>query len=177
MLVYQRGKGRVKVDYKFDEIYKFYQERWGEKALPRKTVMQIYKKLLPAIVKLIIFENLDFRMPGRLGYLRIKKKLKEVKLTKSGEVDARNLSIDWKKTKQYWETLYPGKTAQEIAEIKDKPLVREMNEDTNGYRMLWFWDKLTCNIRNQSAYYLDMSRDNDRILSRGIKFNNLNFYT
>ena len=115
-------------------------------------------------------------MPARLGYLRIKKKLVEVKLDKEGNVDARRLSVDWKKTKKYWQELYPGLTPQEISKLEGKPVIRELNESTDGYRMSWFWDKLTSTMKNQSAYYIGMTRSNDQMLSRGIKFNHLNFY-
>lgn len=176
-LVYPRGKGRVKADYKFKEIYDFYKELNGEKALPKSVVMEIYKRLFPEIVKLMVFDNLDYRMPARLGYIRVKKKKIEVKLDSEGNVDARRLSVNWKKTLEYWRKLYPGKTREEIKEIEDKPVIRELNEHSGGYRVIWYWDKTTCNLKNQTAYYIDMTRDNDQILSSGIKYNNLNFYT
>jgi len=175
-LTYRRGPRKVLADYKFDEIYKFYKEVNGDKALPKSTVKEIYRRLFPEIVKLIVFENLDYRMPARLGYLRIKKKLTEPKIDKDGNLDTRSLSINWKKTKRLWQKLYPDKTGEELKLIDNKPLVRELNESTNGYRMTWFWDKLTCNLKNQSAYYVKFTRDNCRVLSHGIKMNNLNFY-
>lgn len=176
MLTYKRGKRKVLADYKFDEIYQFYKEMRGDEAFSKPIVHEIYKKLFPEIIKLIIFENIDYRMPARLGYLRIKKKLVEVKLDKNGKVDARKLSVNWKDTKKYWKEIYPDKTQEEIKVIKGKHLIRELNEGTDGYRMIWFWDKTTCNLKNQAVYYIDMSRWNDRILSRGIRFNHLNFY-
>jgi len=125
---------------------------------------------------MIVFDTLDFRMPARLGYIRVKKKLVEPKIDENGNLDTRRLSIDWKKTRRLWDKLFPGKNKDELKAIKDKPLVRELNEDYNGYRVVWYWDKTTCNIKNQDAYYIDVTRDNDRILSRGVKMNNLNFY-
>jgi hypothetical protein len=177
-LIYQRGERKVKADYKFDDIYKFYKERWGNKTLPKSVVREIYKRLYPAIVKMMVFESFDYRMPARLGYLRVKKKLIEPKIDENGNLDARRLSANWKKTRQYWRELYPNKTPEEIKAIKHKPIVRETNDHTNGYRMVWFWDRTTSNLKNQTAYYIDMSRTNDQILSNGIKYNkNLNFYT
>ncbi len=176
-LTYPRGKSKVIADYKFGDIYKFYKELYGEKALPRDVVWKIYKKLFPAIAKLIVYENLDYRMPARLGYIRIKKKKIEIKLDKDGNVDARRFSINWKKTKKYWMELYPGKTGEEIKQIENKPLVRELNEHTDGYRMTWFWDKSTCNVKNQFAYYINMTRSHDQMLSSGVEYNKLNFYT
>lgn len=173
---FKRGPRKILADYKLDEIYNFYKELHGEKALPRSTMREVYKRLFPAIVELMVFDNFELRLPARLGHIRVKKKLVEPKLDENGNIDARRLSVDFKKTKKLWQKLYPGKTAKELKAIKDKPLVRELNEDFNGYRVTWFWDKTICNIPNQSAYYIKMTRDNCRILSNGVKYNNLNFY-
>lgn len=177
MLIFKRGKRKVLADYKFEEIYNYYSERYGEKALPRATVKELYSKLFPEIVKLMVFDTIDYRMPARLGYLRVKKKKIEPKLDVDGNLDLRRLSVDYKKTKKLWEEIYPGKTAEEIKAIEDKPVVRELNESNGGYRVTFFWDKTTCNIPNQSAYYIKMTRGNCKILSHGVKHNNLNFYT
>lgn len=176
MLTFKRGCRRVKADYKFNEIYNFYKEQYGDKALPKETVRIIYSKLFPGIVKLMVFETLDFRMPAHLGYIRVKKKLVEPKLYDNGELDTRRLSVNWKKTKQLWQKIYPDKTAEEIKLIEGKPIVRELNENTEGYRLTWFWDKTTCNLKNQTAYYIDITRDNDKILSKAVQTNALNFY-
>lgn len=175
-LEYKRGKRKVLADYKFEEIYNFYKEVNGNRALPKKTVMEIYSKLFPAIVKLMVFENFDYRMPSRLGYIRVRKKEVGPKIDKNGNLDTRRLSVNWKATKRLWKKLYPDKTEEEIKAIKNKKVVRELNEHTNGYRMTWFWDKVTCNLKNQFAYYVNFTRDNDKILSAGVKNNSLNFY-
>jgi hypothetical protein len=178
MIFFKRGARKVCADYKMDEIYTFYKERYGDKALPRETVHEIYKKLFPEIIKLIVFENLDYRMPARLGSLRVKKKLIRPKIDKNGNLDARRLSVDYKATKRYWEKLYLGKTAEEIALIENKPLIKELNEHSNNYRLTFWWDKVTSNVTNQSAYYLKITRDNSAILSHANKLNsNLNYYT
>lgn len=175
-LIFKRGPRKTLANYKLGEIYKFYKELYGKKALPRSTMREVYKRLFPSIVKMMVFDNFEYRMPSRLGYIRVKKKLVEPKLDENGNIDARRLSVDFKKTKKLWQKLYPGKTQKELKQIKDKPLVRELNEDYNGYRVVWYWDKTTCNLPNQAAYYINLTRDNDRILSSGVKFNNLNFY-
>jgi hypothetical protein len=177
MLNYRRGKRKVIADYKTDDIYKFYKQKYGDEALSRKAFMKILKETLPELVKLMIFENFEFSMPARLGTMRIKKKLVEPKLDENGDLDVRSLSVNYKKTKELWEELYPDKTPEEIKEIKDKPLVRELNEHTDGYRFIWYWDRLTCNIPNQSAYSIDMTRTYDRQLSNAAKtIKNLDYY-
>jgi hypothetical protein len=176
MLSFKRGKRRFIADYKFEEIYSFYKEMYKDEALSKEVVHEIYKKLFPEIVKLMVFENLDYRMPARLGSIRVRKKEVGPKIDKNGNLDTRNLSIDFKATKKLWEKLYPGKTAEEINLIEGKPIIRETNDYNGGYRLHWYWDKLTSNLLNQSAFYINMTRGSDEILSRGAKTNQLNFY-
>lgn len=176
MLTYKRGPGKNPADYKFAEIFAFYKETYKDTALPKDVVRKLYSKLFPAIVKLMVFENLDYRMPSRLGYIRVKKKLREPKLYENGDLDTRGLAINWKATKKLWQKIYPDKTAEEIKAVEGKPLVRELNEDNGGYRLMWYWDKSTSAAKNQNAYYINLSRSNDQILSKGVRFNNLNFY-
>ena len=176
MLTYKRGKRKVIADYKFDDIYKYYKKNNPNNYVSKQTVRKLYKEMFPYIVKMIVLDNFQFRMPANLGDLRIRKKETTPVLNEDGELDTRRLSVDWKATKQLWKKKYPDKTAEEIKEIPDKPLIRELNEHTDGYRYVWFWDKLTSSVPNQSAYYLDMTRTNDQILSGASKTNNLNFY-
>jgi hypothetical protein len=176
MIVFKRGKGKILSDYGFGEIYTFYKERYKDKALPKKTLKEIYKRLFPEIVKLMIFEALDYRLPSHLGYIRVKKKLSEPKINENGELDTRTLSINYKKTMRLWDSLYPGKTAEEIKKIPNKPVIRELNEHIDGYRLMWYWDKTTSTMKNQTAYFINMTRDNDRLLSGAVKTNNLNYY-
>jgi len=174
--VYRRGRRKIIADYSFEDIYKFYKEQYGDEALPRGVVKEIYKRVFPEIVKLIIFETLDYHMPARLGYIKIKKRKVMPTLNEDGELDVHKLSINWKKTKRLWMKLYPDKTAEEIKQIPGKPVIRELNEHTDGYRFKWFWDKTTSNVKNQTAYYIDMTRSHDKMLAVASRTNNLNFY-
>jgi len=177
MLTYKRGKRKVIADYKFNDIYKFYKKNYdGRHLLSKQEVRALYKEMFPEIVKLIVLDNLQYRMPANLGYLRVKKKRVEPTLDNNGNLDTRTLSIDWKATKKLWQKLYPDKTADEISLIDNKPVIRELNEHTDGYRFTWFWEKLTSSLPNQSAYYLELTRDNDQILSKAGRINNLNFF-
>lgn len=177
MLAYKRGKSKVKADYKFNDIYKYYKSLYSDDSyLSKQQLRELYKEIFENIVKMIVLDNMQFRMPANLGYLRIKKKRTEPTINKEGELDTRLLSIDWKATKQLWQEKYPGMTSKEIAAIPDKPVVRELNEHTDGYRYVWFWEKLTSTVPNQAAYYLNMTRTNDQILSGASKVNHLNFF-
>jgi hypothetical protein len=177
MLAYRRGKSRVIADYSFDDIYKYYKSLYKDKSyLSKKQVKALYKEVFTEIAKMIVLDNLQFRLPANLGYLRIKKKYVEPTINENGELDTRRLSIDWKATKKLWQERYPGMSSEELKKIKNKPVIRELNEHTDGYRYVWYWEKLTSTVPNQTAYYIDMTRTNDQILSRASKVNHLNFF-
>lgn len=175
MLTYKRGNRKLIADFKFNDIYKFYKKN-SDNPLPKSLVKTLYKEMYTELIKLIVLDNFQFRMPNKLGYLRVKKKVVEPKLNKEGELDTRALSINWKKTKLLWQSKYEGMTAEEISAIPNKPVIRELNEHTDGYRFMWFWEKLTSSTPNQSAYYIEMTRTNKKILSQASKTNKLNFF-
>lgn len=176
MLQYKRGPRRIIADYKKEDLYEYYLEKYDNN-VNKIVYSQILKRFFSELIHLMIFENLEYNMPARLGALRIKKKLSKPRLDENGNLDLRGLPINWKKTKEYWQKLYPDKSPEEIKAIKDKPLVRELNEHTDGYKVMWKWDKITCNIPNQSIYQLDMTREYDRLLSKAAKtVKNLEYY-
>ncbi len=176
MLQFKRGKRKVLADYKLKDLYNYYSSEVKD-PVDKETYKRVLGKIYPEIIKMIIFENMEFYFPNRLGTFRIKKKLTEVKLTEEGEVDVRALSIDWKKTKALWVEMYPDKKPKDFKAIKDKPLIRELNEHTDGWRYTWYWDRFTSNIPHQSYYTLDLNREYDRLLSKAAKtINNLEYY-
>ena len=176
MLFFKRGKRKVLAEYKSKDIYRYYLSHY-KRTVPKSLFMQILKDIHGEVMNMIIFENLDFILPAGMGFLRIKKKKVELKLDKNGNVDKRRFTVNWKKTKEYWEKIYKGKTPGELKQIKNKPVIIELNEHSDGYRYLWFWDRLTCNARNQSAYYFDAVRKYDTLLAKAYKtVRNLNYY-
>ena len=176
MLFFKRGRRKNIADFKTKDIFKYYKEKYKENALTQSQVRKIWKTFYPEIIKYMIFNNYEYLLPHHLGSFRIKKKKIEPKIDKDGNLDVGKLSVDYKATKKLWEERYPGKTAEELKMIKNKPLVRELNEHTNGYRCFWYWDKITCNVLNQSAYVLEMTRTNKQLLSKAVSTNDLEFY-
>ena len=176
MLSFLRGKRKLIADYKIKEIFKYYKNKYQDKALTQNQAHDIWKTFYPEIIKYMIFNNYEYLLPARLGSFRIKKKKIEPKIDKDGNLDVGKLSVDYKATKRLWEEIYPDKTVKELKQIKNKPLVRELNEHTDGYRCFWYWDKMTCNVSNQSAYVLDMTRTNRQLLSKAVSTNDLEFY-
>ena len=74
--------------------------------------------------------NFEFRMPGRLGYIRIRKKLAIPKVI-NGKLFSNHLGVDYKATKELWKEKYPGKTLKELKNIENKPLIKYLNDHTD----------------------------------------------
>lgn len=176
MLTFKRGKRKVLAAYASNDIYDYYKTHY-DRVVSKSVFMKILKDLYAEIMNMIIFENLDFVLPAHMGSLRIKKKKIELSINKDGKLDKRRFTVNWKKTKEYWGKLYKDKTAEELKEIKDKPVIIELNEHSDGYRYTWFWDKTTCNALNQSAYYFDAIRKYDTLIAKASKtVRDLNYY-
>lgn len=177
---FKRGKRKVIADYKIKDIYKYYKDKCKKKRikwLEYTQFIKIHKIIYENIMNRIIYEGAEFTFSYRLGGLRIKKKKQVLRLDKEGNVDKRSLSVNWKKTKILWNKQYFGKTFEEIKKIKNKPLIYELNEHTDGYRFSFFWDKITCNVPNQSAYYFEPIRKYKERLAIALKtIKNLEYY-
>lgn len=171
MLQFKRGKRKVLADYAISDIYNFYTKmaKNSDKIVDRKLFKDIFKEFADEIVNMLVFENLDYTMPAGLGHLQIKKRKVAPRLDKNGELDARGIPVDYKKTKEYWSKLYPDKTPEEIRKIKGKPLIRELNSHTDGNVFSFSWDKTTSLTPNQTAYILKLTRKHQRLLAKAAK--------
>ncbi len=146
----KRGKTKIKVDYGFKELYKFYKSG-AENPIPSEILNKLLREYNNEILRMVIYDGLDYSMYFRLGSIRIKKRDNSLRLGEDGEVENK-LKVDWPKTHSLWTSKYPNKSFEELKKIRGKPLVYHLNEHTDGYVFRWFWDKVTSNIPNQSAY-------------------------
>jgi hypothetical protein len=161
---------KVVADVGANEIYKTYCDKYNNKHnLTQTQYGQILDKFFLKVVDNLIFKGAEFTMPYRLGNLRIRKNLNKLKLTPEGKIDKRHLRPDWGGCRKLWNRLYPNNTWNEIVSMKDKPMVYHENRHTEKYGHAWHWDKLTCLVKNNTAYTLDMSRTNDRKLATALK--------
>lgn len=106
----------------------------------------IYRSICEDANKMLIEELIDgffFKMPYRLGILRIKKH----------KINFKNLKFN-----------YPLYKESE-GEIKNKFL----NEHTGGYYCLFYWNKQECVVRNKTAYCFIPTRTNKRALAKQLK--------
>ncbi len=167
MYNFKRNKKKIKADFGLKDLYQFYKSR-PKNPVDNKTFGNIMREYNTEILRLIIFEGLDYTMYARLGSLRIRKFDNSLKLNKDGEV-RNKLRPDWGKTRAKWAQLYPGKTAEEIKSIPNKPIIYHLNEHSDGYIFKWFWDKTTSNLVNQSVYKFEPVRQIKRLAAKAWK--------
>lgn len=133
------------------EAFKLYKKDHPESSIDRKTYVETCKLINKTISNKIITESFEFRVPYRLGSLRIKTNKQTIKFT-DGKLDTRKNPINWNATVSLWKETYPDMSMDEIKKIPNKKIIIHVNEHSNGYIMRWYWDKRVCNISNNSAY-------------------------
>jgi hypothetical protein len=136
--------------------------------IDRKKYVELCHIINESLSDKIIKESFEFKMPFRLGSLGIKKNKVQIHV-KEGKLEKNKLIIDWEKSWDYWHNEYPGKSRKEINAIKDKLVIYNMNDHTNGYVMRWKWDKTTCNLHNQTVYQFRPTKRNRLALAAWIK--------
>lgn len=142
---------KVKITGGLWESYKKYKKENKNSKIDRKTYVNICHDFNKVISQKIIKESFEFKLPFRLGYLRIKSFKIEPKIV-NGKLDKNKLAPDWDTTWKYWHKIYPDKTRKEIKLIANKKLIYHLNEHTDGYTMKWYWDKRFSCFKNQSVY-------------------------
>ena len=145
-MAYER---KYKVTSTLQDAYKLYGEEYGK--INKKLYLAIAYEILKTIATMIIKESLEYRIPERLGFIRIRKKHGKL-ILRDGRIDVNKNVIDWKDTWDTWYEMYPGKTRKEINKIKGKRVIFQSNYHTDGEIMSWYWDKKTSNVKNNRIY-------------------------
>jgi len=161
-----------KVDYALDDIYNFYKKKQklkNRKVVNRKIFGKIIRNYNREICKYIVNDSEEFRMPFRVGYLRIRKFKQRLILDPDGKLKTRHFKVDWKKTNELWNKNEEAKKAKKV--------VYHINEHSNRYYFKWYWFKITSNIKNVHYYTLVMSRQNKRLIAKALNENDkLDYY-
>ena len=158
------GDWKYKSDYGVFDIFKFYKTKQKELKkdfVERSLFSKIVKQFNDEICKEIVENAYEYRMPFRLGYLRIRKHKTRIILDANGKLKTSHMHPDWTATKALWEKSESAK--------KEKKIMWHTNKHTQGFYCKWYWDKTVCNIRNSSVYSLVMSRTNKRNIADAIK--------
>lgn len=139
------------MDCNYNDIYNFYKSKYD-----RKVDKKEFKKLCYDFNKLInnkiIKESFEFKLPFRLGFIRIKSEKQRIRFKEDGKVDSKRTSIDWAASHELWREQYPDLSYRDRMEIPGKKVLVHTNEHSNGYIMKWFWDKRLSNVKNQSVF-------------------------
>jgi len=144
-MAYER---RVKITASLQDAYKLYKQEYGD--IDKSLYLNIIYDINRVISNKIIKESLEYRLPERLGFIRIRKKKQKLKI-REGRIDLNKNVIDWNETWKIWQELYPNKTRQEIKKIKGKRVIFQTNDHTDGEIMSWYWEK-GWGIKNISVY-------------------------
>lgn len=146
-MAYERD---YKVTKSTPDLYKFYAAK-SKEPLEYSRFCELYYDLNQSICNLIITKAFEYRLPYRLGHLRIIKKKLKLKV-KDGKIDVNKNMVDWEATFEYWEEKYGTRDRKILKTIKDKKRIYQLNEHSNGDIMSWYWDKDLCNIPNNTVY-------------------------
>ena len=162
----KRGKGKKTCDVTKYDFFSHYRRNVKLQKLERKAYSAFLKDLFSTYSELIVREALELKL-GKLGKIRIQSRQLHP-VNKDGKL-AKSLQVDWMKTWGYWEVEYPGKTRQEITEIKNKPVLYFENEHTNGEFYRHIWDNSTAIVKYKRFYKFKASRQYSRLIAKVVK--------
>ena len=167
-LIYKGSRYRSK-EAKFIEMHRF--------IIDRQTFSNILKDFNLELARLLLEENLEFRMPSNLGTVRMRKFKRKIHFKEDGTLDTRYLCVDWQATKAFWVREYPGLDAVELKKIKHKTRIFHLNEHTENHVIRLFWKKYGSAIVNKKIYSLLLTRTNKRRVAQLLKTDsNINYY-
>ena len=138
-----------KITASLQDAYKLY--KVGNKKFTKRQYLDICYDITESISDMIITDSLEYKIPFRLGFIRIKK-AKQKLILKDGKIDVNKNIIDWAKTWETWTALYPDKTNKEIREFKGKKVTFQTNDHTDKQIMRFYWDKRFSCVKNKTIY-------------------------
>jgi hypothetical protein len=162
-----RKRGKQKIDNHITIIdgYKEYIKA-GNTPISSKDFTAIHKEINDSVLKLIRETNFVYTLPQKMGRLRIKKFKPRVKISPEGELNWKQMRVDYKKTWEYWRGLFPGMSDDQILEQphEKRPKVYHYNNHSAGYRYKHFWDKSSAYFKGKTAFVFKPVRDVSRAL-------------
>lgn len=143
---------KFKVTATLQDAYKLYRKQFGE--VNKATFLAIAYDIMLTVSDMIIRESLEYRIPNKMGFLRVRK-TKQRLIIKDGRIDCKRNKVDWNKSWEAWYKMYPNKSRKEIMNIPNKGLIYHKNYHTDGHIMRWYWVKKFSNVINSSVYSFD----------------------
>ena len=126
------------------DSFKDYKKEGGD--LEYKVYRDICEEYNEEVINNIILDTLEFKIPNRLGSIRIKK------------VKGSPKRVDWALTKKYNKKIY------------------HLNMHTDGYYYKWMWHKKDALFINKSVYSFTATRKAKRRMADLLKKNEIDFF-
>lgn len=146
-------------DVSLDDFYQDFLKKNPEQNLTKSKYRQVVKDLFETIGVEMIESNFEYRFPKQLGYLRIIRKKRNIKIYNGKKYGMPK--VDWAATRKYW---------AENPSAKERGLViRHMNNHTNGYYYRYYYDKKPARYRNSGIYGFVIIRKFKRHLAACLK--------
>tara|TARA_R100000541_G_scaffold56072_2_gene65294 strand:- start:172 stop:642 length:471 start_codon:yes stop_codon:yes gene_type:complete len=108
-----------------------------------KTYRSVIEEFNKKTIEDILLNTGEFKVPHRLGEIRIQKRKMKFDPTK--------MKIDWKATREAGHKVY------------------HLNDHRDNYRYRWYWRKKNVIVQNKTLYSFIASRANKRELARLLK--------
>lgn len=145
-----RGKGKIKTEVGNILLYRFYRKiNKGKEPVDIAQFRAIITDLNQKIIDRIVLESEEFKMPYRLGKIRIKKL--DLPL---GKMPQNKWPVDYKKSKELGFIVY--------------------HDDKDIFR--WKWDKRRAIVTNVNFFSFKPSRHNKRYIAKAIKVLNKDYF-
>ena len=131
------------------QAYKEYDDFYNVGYKKYRGICEEFNKL---VIDDILLKAKEFKIPYRLGSLRILKKEMNYSVGKN------KLKIDWKETN------------------KHKKVVYHLNDHTDGFNYRWLWSKKNAIVKNKSVYSFQATRTNKRRLAGLLKNKKVDYF-
>jgi|TARA_R110000851_G_scaffold314588_1_gene476693 hypothetical protein len=158
-----------KSNFGMKDYYNFYDNNYE----PYNVTRLIYNKIITdfnkELRKLIINQNLIYKIPYLYFEIMLKKEKRVPRIVNGKLIN--NVPIDWQKTNKLW--------AQDEEAKEKKLLVRYNNSHTSGYIFRIYCKKFNSKVKNKNLFKFQPNREFKRELSKRIKDtnqDNLNAY-
>lgn len=171
-------KQRIYSDYSMDDFFRYYKkktetfgnpDRSNKFNINRTVYTKFLNRFFEEISKAIIEDCMEFKLPGQIGEIRIRKKKYEVKINPDNTLNRRAMRINWQDTIKLW---------NKKPELREKNVyVYFDNKHTDYYIVSWYWKKQRKSYcHGISDYCFIPTRTNKRNLAKHFKANPKKYY-
>lgn len=151
---------RIKSDYGMMDYFWDYRKRYKNYNISRELYPKILRSINEKIFKEIVNKPYDFRIPKRLGYIKIRKYYPEFSVV-GNKVVKNKMMIDFPATFRLWES--------DPDAYEKKILLYYENDHSDGFVFKIKYDKRHSFYKNRSVYMFAPTRKMKNLLGKNIK--------